>query len=155
MPEMKEFHLSLGATLNVGDYSNVRPEVSATFIINEGETPEEAATAAIQKLHGMLVAEAKLLLAGQSDFSRNRALANIGVKPEPIQGVAPSYASGDELDYDADSSGNGIGDDWDGDDAFTEDDGEDGFDEFSPEENLCLTGEDDTDDEDDGNDEDD
>ena len=94
MPVMKEFSLSLGATLNTGNYENIRPEASAVFTPVEGESLEEAASAAVKQVHQLFAESARDLLGavGVSDWKRRELLAQVGIVEHAAPPVVQQFA---------------------------------------------------------------
>jgi len=81
---MNSFTIGLRATMNVGNYENINPQAQATFTPLDGETIEEAAAKATQRVHTLFAEAARDLIqtADVSDYRRRELLLRVGVVPE-------------------------------------------------------------------------
>jgi hypothetical protein len=72
--KITEIRVSLAQTMNMGNYENIRPEVSLTAQLEDGDDPVVRAQELRETCERLLVAEAQQMLSVWPDSGRNESL---------------------------------------------------------------------------------
>lgn len=126
--EVKQISISLGTTINMGDYQNTKVDVHLVADLEEDDTPEAVYTNLMARARVLLADSIRDTTSQLRPWQQGNALKLIGIAPPP---EPPRDGEQDALDLDED-------DDYydDEDDDGLEDDYED--DDYDPDEDFSA-----------------